>query len=66
MSWTFIKGTGQRPVITMIMKEEYHTLSCNMKNVLDILYKYLANVRCLEWITAPNSIDTKLLKFNFI
>ena len=37
MSWTLIKGTGQGPVITMFMKEEYQTLSCNMKNVSDIL-----------------------------
>ena len=54
MSWTLIKGTGQRPVITMFMKEEYQTLSCNMKNVPDILEKYLANVRCPAWISAPD------------
>ena len=37
MSWTLRKGTGQGPVITMFMKEEYQTLSCNKKTVLDIL-----------------------------
>ena len=34
MSWTLIKGTGQGPVITMFMKEEYQTLSCNMKKCI--------------------------------
>ena len=53
MSWTLIKGTGQQPVITMFVKEEYQTLSCNMKNVPDILENYLANVRCPAWILAP-------------
>ena len=52
MSWTLIKGTGQWPVITMLMKEEYQTLSCNMKNASDILWKYLAKVRCPAWISA--------------
>ena len=28
MSWTLIKGTGQGPVITMFMKEEYGTRHC--------------------------------------
>ena len=56
MSWTLIKGTGQQLVITMFMKEEYQTLSCNMKNISDILYKYLANVRCPAWVSAPVTV----------
>ena len=62
MSWTLIKGTGQQLVITMFMKEEYQTLSYNMKNVPDILEKYLANVRCPAWISAPESSQLTSMK----
>ena len=65
MSKTWINGTGQWSVITMLMKEEYQILSWNMKNVPDILKKYLANVHCPAWISATETLE-KIIYLHFL